>query len=108
MRIAGGKVPQIANADIINEVVSMGIDAGDPSATIEHIGPLRFLVPVQLAHATGLQTHIHPCQGGGDGQLARRHLTRPASRLESVPSPANGDSFTEDRLPRNGEITASF
>src|SRR6266516_2694315 len=34
--------------------------------------------------ASWYQTHIDACQGGGDGQLARRHLSRPASRQESI------------------------
>jgi hypothetical protein len=69
---ACGKVPQIADADIIDEVAPILIDGREASAPIEHIGPLGLFVPVQFAYATRLQAHIHPCQRRRDGQFTHR------------------------------------
>src|SRR6266699_1962399 len=60
---AGGKIPDVADADIVQEVASRLVNRADAGATVEHIGPLCFLVPVQLAHG---------------------HLPRPASLLQPI------------------------
>src|SRR6266566_4091688 len=81
---AGGKIPDVADADIVQEVASLLVNRADAGAPVEHIGPLCFLVPVQLAHAAGIQTHIHACQRRRDRQLAHGHLPRPASLLQPI------------------------
>ena len=81
---ARGKIPQVADAHIVEEVASILVHRADAGAPVEHIGPLRFLVPVQLAYPAGIQPHIDTCQRGGDGQLARRHLPRPAAGREAI------------------------
>ena len=75
------KIPQIADADVINEVAALRIDRGDPRGAIQHVGPLGLLVPMQLAHAAGIQPHVHAGDALGDAELAYRHLARPAAAL---------------------------
>ena len=77
-----GEIPEVADADIVDEVSPLRIDRGDSRRPIKHIGPLGGLVPMQLAHAAGIQTHVHAGDVLGDAKLAHRDLPGPAARRE--------------------------
>ncbi len=76
------ETPQVAYADIVDEISSLRIDRGDPRRAVEHVGPFGGLVPMQLAHAAGVQTHVHASDVLGNAKLAHRDLPGPAARLE--------------------------
>jgi len=59
MRNAGGEIPQISDTNVINEIPPLRIDCRDARAAIKHVGPFRSFVPVQFAHGSGIQPHIH-------------------------------------------------
>jgi len=75
--------PKIADADIIDEVAPLRVDGGDAGGAVKHVRPLRRLVPMQLANAAGVEPHIHAGHRLGHAELARRHLTGPAARLQA-------------------------
>src|ERR1700730_2237510 len=53
------EIPEIADADVIDEVVPLSVDGGDAGAAVKHVGPFGSLVPMQFANAAGIQTHVH-------------------------------------------------
>ena len=76
---AAGKIPEIANADVVDEVAALGVDRGDAGRPVKHVGPFRLLVPVQLADAAGVQPHVHAGDGFRNAELACGDLARPAA-----------------------------
>ena len=50
---------------------------------VEHVGPLGGLVPMQLAHAAGIEPHVDAGDVLGNAELAHRHLPGPAARLQT-------------------------
>ena len=79
MRDAGGKIPEIADADVVDEVAALRVDRGDARGAVEHVGPLGLLVPMQLAHAAGIEPHVDAGDVLGNAELAHRHLPGPAA-----------------------------
>jgi hypothetical protein len=63
--------------------ISVLVDGGDPGAAVQHVGPFGRLVPVQLAHAAGVQAHVDAGNVLGDSELALRHLAGPAAAFQS-------------------------
>ena len=51
-------------------------------AAVKHVGPLGGLVPMQFAHAAGVQPHVHPGDVSGYSELALGHLTGPSAGFE--------------------------
>ena len=82
MRNAGGEIPEIADADIVDEIAPLRIDRGDSRRTVKHVGPFAGLVPMQLAHAAGVEAHVHAGDVLGNAKLTHRHLAGPAAELE--------------------------
>src|SRR5712675_539091 len=82
MRNARREKPQIAHTDIINKISSLRVDRGDARPSIEHVSPLRGLVPMQFTYSTGVQTHVHAGDILRDAELTGGHLTGPAARLQ--------------------------
>jgi hypothetical protein len=78
MRHAGWEIPEIADSHVIDEIAALRIDRGDPRSAVQHVGPLGFLVPVQLADAAGVQAHVDAGNGFGNAQFT---LGSPAARL---------------------------
>ena len=66
-------------ADVINEVVAVIVDRGDPRFARDHERPFGLLVPMQLAHAAGIEPHVDARDRGRGRQLALRDLARPAA-----------------------------
>ena len=83
MRNARREIPQIADADVIDEIAPLRIDRGDARGAVEHVGPFGRLVPMQLAHAAGIEPHVHAGDVLGNAELAHRHLPGPAARLQA-------------------------
>ena len=81
MRNAARKIPEIADADVVDEVVSLGIDRGDAGGAVEHVGPFGRLVPMQFAHAAGVQAHVHAGDVLGNPEFAHGDLAGPAAGL---------------------------
>jgi len=77
------EVPEVADADVIDEIAAVLVNAGDAGATIQHVGPLGGLVPVQLAHAAGVQAHVDAGNVLGDSELALRNLAGPAAAFQA-------------------------
>jgi len=82
VRDALGEVPEVADADIVDELAALLVDRGDAGAAIEHVGPLGGLVPMQLAHAAGVEPHVDAGDLLGDAELALGDLAGPAAALE--------------------------
>jgi hypothetical protein len=61
-------------ADVVDEVAPLLIDGGDPGTAGEHVGPLALLVPVQLADAAGLETHVDAGRRLGDRRSCDRRV----------------------------------
>ena len=79
---AAGEIPEIADADIVDKIAPLRVDRRDAGRSIEHVGPFRLLVPVQLAYATSVQPHVHAGDGLRNRELASRDLAGPtAARL---------------------------
>src|SRR6478752_5500981 len=87
----GREVPDVARADVVNEVAPLGVNGGDTAAAGEHVAPFGLLVPVQLADTSGLEAHVHAGHFGGDRQLTHCYLTRPSARGYSVPGGRIGE-----------------
>jgi hypothetical protein len=67
VRNAGREVPQVALADVGDEVATLLVDGRQARAAGEHERPLGLLVPVQLADSARLQAHVHAGELGRDG-----------------------------------------
>jgi hypothetical protein len=83
MREAGGEEPQIALADVSDEITPAVVGRINLGAPREHDRPLALLMPVQLAYRPGLQSHLDAGERRRNGQLLHVHLTRP-SAVEEV------------------------
>src|SRR5467141_5330184 len=81
MRNPRWKIPEIAHSDVVDEVLSPGIDGRDARAAVEHISPFGGLVPMKLANGAGLEAHVHACDVLGNPELPHRDLTGPAAGL---------------------------
>ena len=83
MRDARREIPQVADADVVDEIAPLRIDRGDARGAVEHVGPFGGLVPMQLAHAAGIEPHVDAGDVLGNAELAHRHLPGPAARLQA-------------------------
>src|SRR5258708_19088881 len=81
MRNARWEIPEIADADIVDEVVSVGIDGGDARAAVEHVSPFGGLVPMKLAKGAGIEAHVDAGDVLGNPELPHRDLAGPAAGL---------------------------
>ena len=84
MRDARREIPQVADADVVDEIAALRIDRGDARGAVEHVGPFGGLVPMQLAHAAGIEPHVDAGDVLGNAELAHRHLPGPAARTPSA------------------------
>src|SRR5260370_1086667 len=78
---ATGKIPEIADTDVIDKVSPLGVDSGDASGPIQHVGPFGLLVPMQFAHAACVQSHLHAGHRFRNTKFPLRHLSIPVARL---------------------------
>jgi hypothetical protein len=83
VRNACREIPEIGDAHIIDEIPPLRIDRGDAGGAVKHVGPFGLLVPMQLAHAAGVEPHVHARDGRSD---AETHASSPgvSSLLLSV------------------------
>ena len=88
---SGPEIPQVAAADVVDEVAALGVDGGDAGAAGQHERPLSFFVPVQLSVCSGFQPHVDRGQGGGDRQLAHRYVSGPTSFWRRLCAAAKGN-----------------
>src|SRR3984957_6619493 len=79
MRDTARKIPEIADADVINEGVPLGVNGCDTGAAVKHVGPFSLLVPMQFANAAGVQAHIHAGNVFGNTEFSHSNLTGPAA-----------------------------
>ncbi len=91
VRDAGREEPEVALRHVVHELAPLGVHGGDAGAAVEHVGPLAFLVPVQLAHSARLEAHVHASQRLRDRQLPLRDLARPAAVLQPVVRVGEGE-----------------
>jgi hypothetical protein len=82
MRHTRWEIPEVADADIIDESAPLRVDRRDARGAVEHVGPFGSLVPMQFANATGIQTHVHSGDVLGNPKFAHGDLTRPAAGLQ--------------------------
>ena len=79
---AAGKIPEIADADVVDEVAAVRVDRGDAGRSVKHVGPFGLLVPVKLADSAGVEAHVDARDRFRDGELPHGDLPRPpAARL---------------------------
>src|SRR5271170_8193506 len=76
---AAGKIPEIADADVVDEIAPPGVDRGDAGRPVKHVGPFRLLVPVKLADAAGIEPHVHAGYRFRHAKLTCGDLARPAA-----------------------------
>ncbi len=82
MRNAAGKIPEVADAHVVDKVAALRVDRGDARRSVEHVGPFGLLVPVKLADSAGVEPHVHARDRFRNAKLPRGHLARPpAARL---------------------------
>src|SRR6266566_901669 len=62
--------PEIADADIVDEVAPLRVDGGNAGGAVKHVRPLGDLMPMRLAHAARVEPHIwqRAMIGGGRHQ----------------------------------------
>src|ERR1700686_5602940 len=70
MRHTRREIPEVADANVIDESVPLGIDGRDTGGPVEHVDPFGSLVPMQLADATSVQAHVHAGDVLGDTELS--------------------------------------
>ena len=58
VRVARGEVPEVAFEEVVHEHAAFGVEGGDAHGAFEHVCPLRFFVPVQLADHAVVQAHV--------------------------------------------------
>ena len=80
---SGREVPEVAFFHVGDEALAVRIDARDARAAVQHVGPLRGGVPVQFAHATGGEAHVHAGKRLRNRKLAHRHFARPTAFLKA-------------------------
>lgn len=90
MRNAGGEKPQIAVFDVGDEAPAIRIDAGDSSLAVEHERPFRGGVPVQLADASGGQSHVDSGQALGHRKLPFGDFAGPATFVKTLVGEGKG------------------
>jgi len=61
------EVPQVTGQNVVNEVPTLLVDAGNPASPGQHQAPLSFLVPMQLTVGARLECHVHPRDILGSG-----------------------------------------
>ena len=83
MRDARREIPQVADTDVVDEIAPLRIDRGDARRAVEHVGPFGGFVPMQLAHAAGVEPHVYAGDVLGNAELAHRDLPGPAARLQA-------------------------
>src|SRR5260370_31619949 len=76
---APGKIPESAGTEIIDKLSPLGVDSGDASGPIQHVGPFGLLVPMQFAHAACVQSHLHAGHRFRNTKFPLRHLAGPAA-----------------------------
>jgi hypothetical protein len=79
MRDGRWKIPEVAHADIVDEVASLFVDGRNAGAPGEHVGPFRLFMPMHFANRAGLEPHVDARELGRDRQFAHRDLAGPAS-----------------------------
>ncbi len=63
MRNAGGEIPEVTFAHVVDEALAFRVEAGDAGVAVKHDGPLGGSVPVKFANAAGGEAHVD----SGDG-----------------------------------------
>src|SRR5258705_3379823 len=76
---ATGKIPEIADTDLIEKVSPVGVDSRDAGGPVQHVGPFGLLVPMQFAHAACVQSHLDAGDRFRNTKLPLCHLAGPAA-----------------------------
>jgi hypothetical protein len=71
------EVPEISDAEVVDEGTPLLVDGGDARVPVEHVGPLGLLVPVHLARAAGVEAHVDAGHVLGDRELAVTSRVQP-------------------------------
>src|ERR1700692_2856785 len=96
------EIPEIADADVIDEVVPLSVDGGDAGAAVKHVGPFALLVPMQFANAAGIQAHVHAGDVLGNAEFSHRDLTGPAAGFQPHMSVRKGEAQMGKRAEIGG------
>ncbi len=79
VRNAGREIPEVADADVFDEIAALRVNRVNPRGAVEHVGPIRLLVPMQFPHAAGVEPHVHAGDAFGNAELSFGDLSRPAA-----------------------------
>ena len=90
MRNARGKVPEIAFRHVADKAFAVGIESRNARVAVEHKGPLRSGVPVQLADAACGQPHVDAGNRFRNRELPHRDLARPSALLHALVRDSEG------------------
>src|SRR5258706_2016749 len=76
---AAREIPEIADTHLIETVSSLGVNGGDAGGPVQHVSPFGLFVPMQLAHAAGVESHLNAGNRFRNTKLPLCHLTGPAA-----------------------------
>src|SRR5882724_2835900 len=76
---ATGKIPEVTNTHVIDKVSSLGVNGGNTGGPVQHVSPFGLFVPMQLAHAAGVESHLNAGNRFRNTKLPLCHLTGPAA-----------------------------
>src|ERR1700756_4903759 len=79
----GRKIPEITFLYIRDLRTAFLIQNRDAAIAVGHDGPLRLLVPVELANAARAETHVDACDGRRDVEIVSGDLPCPAAVLNA-------------------------
>ena len=83
MREAGREEPEIVLFDVLHECIACSIEARQTRLAAQHERPFGSRVPVQFAASARDQTHVHPGDVLGNGEIRDRDLSAPAAFLDA-------------------------
>src|SRR4051812_5223447 len=84
MRDARWEEPQVTFAHIVYKAPATFVHCGDARAAVQHNGPFRFYMPMQLAYTTGRQPHLYTCDRRRNRQVPYGHLPRPSPAFNAL------------------------
>src|SRR6266436_2834259 len=104
MRHSSGKEPKVALSHVTDKALAALVHCRDSGIAVQHDGPFRLNVPVQLADATGSEPHLHAGDILRNGQLAHGNLSGPTFVFHVFPSAAHAPPIVAIVINRQSRL----